>query len=314
LNPSYQVPDGSFATEAIVVRPAECSTQVALGDAVPAARPEGADRTSPTENPGRESADSPIEAVPAISCVPILGLPIAALGFKETIAVVERLIRVGKLSYFITANLHYARLCRQRPELSEVNRRAAFLVADGMPLVWWSRWVGTPLPERVTGADLVWALAEMASRRGFGIFLLGGRPGVAERAASILRDRFPGLVISGTAAPHLDRLSQEEEQRLLESVARSGAKLVFAAFGQPKGELWLARNLGRWGDGVAVQIGASLDFIAGELRRAPLAWQRLGLEWAFRLVTEPKRLLPRYAADAWFLLSAAVRAMFSKSR
>ncbi len=249
---------------------------------------------------------------PPVPVVEILGLPIARLAFEEAVALVEQLIDLGRPSYFITANLHYARLCRRNRELAEVNRRAAFLVADGMPLVWWSRWRGTPLPERVTGADLVWALSELAARRRYRLFLLGGRPGVADRAADVLCGRFPGLSICGTAAPQLDCLSRDEERGLLETIAESGAQLLFAALGQPKGELWLARNHGRWGNAVAVQIGASLDFIAGTLRRAPPVWQRSGLEWAHRLMTEPRRLLPRYAADAWFLLAAILESVFRK--
>ena len=245
-------------------------------------------------------------AIPPIPLVEVFGLPIAKFTFEETVAAVGQRIELGEPCYFITANLHYARLCRRNRELAEVNRRAAFLVADGMPLVWWSRWQGTSLPERVTGADLVWALAELAAQRRYRVFLLGGRPGVADRAAEKLCGRFPGLVICGTACPQLDRLTPDEEQRLLETLARSGTQLLFAALGQPKGELWLARNCGRWGNAVAVQIGASLDFIAGTLRRAPRVWQRLGLEWAYRLITEPRRLLPRYAADASFLLTAII--------
>lgn len=263
---------------------------------------------SQSHGPSRDEKRVP----PPVPVVEILGLPIARLTFEETVAMVERLIDLSEPSYFITANLHYARLCRRNRELADVNRRAAFLVADGMPLVWWSRWRGMPLPERVTGADLVWALSDLAAQRQYRLFLLGGRPGVADRAADVLRGRFPGLSICGTAAPQLDRLTHDEERRLLETMAGSGAQLVFAALGQPKGELWLARNHGRWGTAVAVQIGASLDFVAGTVRRAPRAWQRLGLEWAYRLITEPRRLLPRYAADAWFLLSATMESVLRR--
>lgn len=276
--------------------------------AAPADRP-----VASTEHEAAAGGDSDWRpAIPPIPVVEVFGLPIAKFTFEETVVAVGQRIELGEPCYFITANLHYARLCRQNGEMTEVNRRAAFLVADGMPLVWWSRWLGTPLPERVTGADLVWALADLAAQRRYRVFLLGGRPGVADRAAEKLCGRFPGLVICGTACPQLDRLTPDEEQRLLDTVAGSGTQLLFAALGQPKGELWLARNCGRWGNAVAVQIGASLDFIAGILRRAPRAWQRMGLEWAYRLITEPRRLLPRYAADASFLMSAMIESMLRR--
>ncbi|GAB6186341.1 WecB/TagA/CpsF family glycosyltransferase [Thermopirellula anaerolimosa] len=314
MNNSYEFSNGAILQDTSGYPSGQCAVELPPKISATQSAVTPRDATDAPETGVKRESTGENSAVSPVPIVEVFGLPIARWTFDETVAAVERLIESGKPSYFITANLHYARLCHRNQALADVNRRAAFLVADGMPLIWWSRWQGTPLPERVTGADLVWALAEAASRRQYRVFLLGGRPGVADRAASVLQERFPGLVICGTAAPQIDRLTRDEEQALLDTIAESEAQLVFAALGQPKGELWLARNLGRWGTATAVQIGASLDFIAGTLRRAPRIWQRMGLEWAYRLITEPRRLLPRYSADAWFLLRAVLKGSLRKRR
>lgn len=245
--------------------------------------------------------------------VNVLGLPIVPWRKAEVILGVDSLIRRGSPAFFITANLHYARLSARLDDLQKINARAAFIVADGMPLVWVARWQGTPLPERITGADLIWDLSELAAAKGYPIYLLGGRPGVAEEAARRLKQRFPRLIVAGTSAPVLEKLDPLAEMELIQRIKSSGAKLLFAAFGQPKGERWLAGHLDELGVPVAVQVGAAFDFAAGRIRRAPRALQRLGLEWAFRLLCDPRRLLPRYWADGWFFLQE-LRKLFRHRR
>lgn len=260
--------------------------------------------------PGAITRDQPELPDPTLTLPPpmnLLGLPIVPWRYYEVIHVIDWLVRRGRPSYFITANLHYARLSASIEALQSVNSRAAFIVADGMPLVWLSRLYGQRLPERVTGADLVWSMCELAADKGYRIFLLGGAPGVAEAAGQRLQARFPGLTIAGIAAPDLDTVSPDEEARLIAQIRKSKADILFAALGQPKGELWLAKNVAGMGVPVAVQIGAALDFVAGRVRRAPRILQRLGLEWAYRVSREPRRLIPRYWADGCFLLRQLLR-------
>jgi N-acetylglucosaminyldiphosphoundecaprenol N-acetyl-beta-D-mannosaminyltransferase len=162
-------------------------------------------------------------------------------------------------------------------------------VADGMPLVWAARWLRTPLPERVTGVDLLPALCERAALRGHRVFFLGGAPGVAEEAATRLRQRFPGLQIVGMESPPYRELTSEERQQQQERIRAARPDLLFVAFGQPKGEFWIAEHCEALGVPVSVQIGASLDFVAGRVLRAPRWLQRLGLEWAYRLWRASRR-------------------------
>lgn len=248
-----------------------------------------------------ETFQGALNQLPVLEEVEVLGLRLARMSFAETVDRVEWLIRRGRPSFFITANLHYAMLCERDGRLRQVNQKAAFLTADGMPLVWLSRLLGRPLPERVTGADLVWALCQRAAERGWRMFLLGGLPGVAEQAARVLQARYPGLRIVGMESPMLEELSSEEHAELLERIRQARPELLFAALGQPKGELWLAEHIEKLGVPAAVQIGAALDFVAGRQPRAPGWMRRSGLEWFWRFWCEPGRLGRRYAADVVFL-------------
>lgn len=244
--------------------------------------------------------------------VRVWGLSLARITSDELIDLVDRLIARREPSYFITANLHYAMLSARDPRLTEVNRRAALVVADGMPLVWYSRLRGDGLPERVTGADNVYRLAERAAAQGHSVFLLGGLPDVAQAAARRLSKLYPGLNLVGVESPMLGDLSVDEQAALIERVRRAAPDLLLVALGQPKGELWLADHVEALGVPVSVQIGASLDFVAGRVRRAPRWIQRIGGEWLWRISREPRRMIPRYTADAVFMVRAIIRDLLGR--
>jgi N-acetylglucosaminyldiphosphoundecaprenol N-acetyl-beta-D-mannosaminyltransferase len=237
----------------------------------------------------------------------VWGLPLAPLTFDQALEQVDALIRSGGPAYFVTANLHYAMLTARDKRLALLNAGAAFVLTDGMPLVWASRWRTRRLPERVAGSDLVPALCERAAERGYRVFLLGGAPGVAAEAGWQLAERYPKLKIVGIAAPELGAMSDEERRKLCETVRAARPDLVFAAFGQPKGELWLAQHSPELGVPVAVQVGATFDFLAGRVRRSPRWMQRVGLEWVYRLWREPRRLAGRYYSNGLFALRMLAR-------
>jgi N-acetylglucosaminyldiphosphoundecaprenol N-acetyl-beta-D-mannosaminyltransferase len=243
----------------------------------------------------------------------VWGLPLAPLTFGQALEHVETLIKARAPAYFITANLHYAMLTARDRHLADVNEKAAFLLADGMPLVWASRWRPRGLPERVAGSDLVPALCERASQKGYRVFLLGGPPGVAEEAARKLCERFPGLQVVGTECPPFRELSAEEQAGLQDRIRAARPDLLFVAFGQPKGEFWLAAHCQALGVPACAQIGATLDFIAGRVRRSPRWLQRVGLEWAYRLLSEPARLTGRYARNFLFALKMGALDLVSPS-
>ena len=237
----------------------------------------------------------------------VWGVPFAAMTRNDAVAAVDRLIEAGRPSFFITANTHYAMVTKESPAVAAVNQRAAFILADGTPVVWASRMLGTPLPERVAGSDLIFDLCALAARKGYGLYLLGGREGVAVAAAERLCERYPGLRIVGTECPPFREPTHEEHEALLARIREAQPHILFVAFGQPKGEFWLTENLEKLGVPVSVQVGASLDFAAGRVQRAPRLMQVAGLEWVFRLSLEPRRLFSRYAKNAWFALGMVTR-------
>jgi N-acetylglucosaminyldiphosphoundecaprenol N-acetyl-beta-D-mannosaminyltransferase len=235
--------------------------------------------------------------------VEIWGLPLAPLTLPQTLDLIDAWIADRTPRYVITANVHYAMLVANDPRLGPVTRGAALVLADGMPLVWAAR---GRLPERVAGSDLVPALCRRAAERGHRVFLLGASPGVAEQAAANLIARFPGVTIAGTLAPPFRELTAAETAELIATIRSAMPDLLFVAFGQPKGEVWVAEHFRELGVPVTMQVGATLDFLAGRVARAPRWVQRIGLEWAYRLLREPRRLMGRYWSNGWFVLRMVV--------
>ncbi len=228
--------------------------------------------------------------------------PFSILDMAGTLKLAEEIIRARKPEYFVTANLNYLMLVENCPQLIDVNRKAAAVLADGHPIVLRSRFGVNPLPCRVAGSDLILELAAMCADRGYRMFLLGAAEGVAAKAASELQKRNPKLQIVGTYSPPFRPLTKAETDDMIVQVNRSGTDVLLIAFGQPKGELWIAEHLPQLTVPLSIQLGASFDFLAGTAKRAPKAWQRLGLEWMYRALSDPKRLGPRYAANIGFLL------------
>ena len=243
--------------------------------------------------------------------VTIWGVPFSRLTLEETLQHVERLIQNRQPGYFITANLNYNMLTYRHPELRQVNDDAAFIVCDGMPIVWRSRFTTRPLPERVAGSELIYAITQWAAHHGHRIYFLGGAPGVAQSASDQLAARYPGLQIAGVCSPPFRPLSDDEQQEILADIRATAPDIVYVAFGQPKGELWMAKNYKRIGAPVCVQIGASFDFVAGGVARAPMWVQKVGFEWCYRLLQEPRRLVGRYWQNAVFLLRSLSQEIIS---
>jgi N-acetylglucosaminyldiphosphoundecaprenol N-acetyl-beta-D-mannosaminyltransferase len=242
----------------------------------------------------------------------VWGVPFAPLTFVQALDEVERLIAAGEPGYFITANLHYNMLTARDPRLHEVNKGARFIVADGMPIVWASRWRAARLPERVTGSDMVPALCTRAAERGWRIFLLGGAPGIGDEASARLRERHPTLQIVGVESPPFRQPTLEEHAQLIQRIRDAHPDILFVAFGQPKGECWIAENVQALGVPVCAQVGATLNFLAGHVQRAPAWIQKLGIEWVYRLYAEPSRLFGRYWNNGLFALRMLARDAFTR--
>ena len=241
----------------------------------------------------------------------ILGIPVDNLTMDETIERIFSMIEAYKQDerprLVATVNVDFVvntltwRLGRIRhPELLDVLQRADLVTADGMPLVLISRLLGSPLKERVTGADLVPRLAKDAAAKGKSLYFLGGRGDVAKNAASLLTERYPGLRIAGIDSPFVhiegEKLADAEETDLeiVERINGARPDILLIAFGNPKQEVWFNRNRSRLRVPVSIGIGGTFEFIVGSVLRAPLWMQRFGLEWVFRITQDPGRLWKRY--------------------
>jgi len=236
--------------------------------------------------------------------VEVWDVPFDVMTLPESIDRIGELIERGQPSYAITANLNYVMLHAKHPSMRPITDGADLIVADGQPIVWRSRLNKKRLPERVAGSEMIYDLAAEASRKGWRIYFLGGEPGVADECASRLVEQYPGLNIAGVESPPFRTLNELEQAEQDARIKASNADILLVAFGQPKGECWIYENYQRLGVPVSIQLGASFDFVAGTAIRAPKMWQKIGMEWFYRMVNDPRRMVPRYLSNAWFLITA----------
>jgi N-acetylglucosaminyldiphosphoundecaprenol N-acetyl-beta-D-mannosaminyltransferase len=218
----------------------------------------------------------------------------------EALAQCDEFIASGRLTgrshQIATVNADFVVNSLNDPELRRILQDCDMATADGMPLVWASRLLGGPLPGRVTGADMVPSLAERAAQRGYSIFFLGARPGIAARAAEILQQRFPGLKIAGILSPPPGSVL-EMDRSSVDAVKAARPDILLVAFGNPKQEKWIRMYAHELNVPICIGIGGTLDMIVGVTRRAPIWMQKSGLEWIYRLGQEPRRLAKRYLHD-----------------
>lgn len=227
--------------------------------------------------------------------VSLLGLPIDNFSFDEAVDAIEGLAKGQQPTCVFTPNIDHLRLYQEDPDFRAAYAAASLVLADGMPLLWASKWHRRPLKEKVSGSDLFPSICARAAEQGLSVFLLGAEKGVAQQAANVLKNAYPSLVIAGIMSPVVGfDLNTEQNLEVLDCINNASPKILFVALGSPKQEKWISAHLSKLNAGVVLGVGASFDFIAGHKRRAPNWSQRLGLEWLFRLTREPKRLWRRY--------------------
>jgi N-acetylglucosaminyldiphosphoundecaprenol N-acetyl-beta-D-mannosaminyltransferase len=228
----------------------------------------------------------------------VAGLDFDALSERQVVARIIGDSDDGRGGWVVTPNIDICRQLRRDPAVRALISGASLVVADGMPLVWASRLVGDPLPERVAGASLIFTLSEAAAASGKTIYLLGGEPGVPARAAAALGRRYPGLLVAGVHSPPF---GFEREPGEIEAIAarltRAKPDIVFVGLGFPKQERLIAAVAPALPAAWFIGCGAAIPFAAGTLPRAPHWMQPLGLEWIHRLISEPRRLFRRYLMD-----------------
>jgi len=219
----------------------------------------------------------------------------------------------GNCRYVVTPNVDHAVLFQSSAALRAAYDDAALILADGMPLVWTSHLLRRSLPERVTGSDLVPALfAAVPGGRSLRVYLLGAAPGVAERAAANIVRRWPAIEVAGTYSPALGfEHDTAENAAILERIALARPDVLVIGLGAPKQELWVHAHRDQIAAPIALCVGATIDFLAEHIARAPVWMQTSGLEWLHRLGSQPRRLAMRYARDAWIFPQLVLRDLFA---
>jgi N-acetylglucosaminyldiphosphoundecaprenol N-acetyl-beta-D-mannosaminyltransferase len=240
----------------------------------------------------------------------LMGAPVGVVTEAYAVETIIGAAETGRGHWTITVNLDHLRLYNCNPVAKVLIDDADLVVADGMPLVWASHLAGEPLPERVSGSSMIWSICEAARDRGQSVFLLGGDPGVAERAAQVFRNTYPGLEIAGTAFPAVGFENDEQElERIRREVAEADPQIVFVALGFPKQDLLIRILRNSLPNASFLGVGISLSYVTGDLDRAPDWLCHIGLEWAHRLLQEPSgRLVRRYLIDG---VPFALRLMLS---
>jgi N-acetylglucosaminyldiphosphoundecaprenol N-acetyl-beta-D-mannosaminyltransferase len=226
----------------------------------------------------------------------IAGVNIDRYSFNEVIEIItDRVTAGGAPAYVVTPNAQHTLTFQHDPHFREIYQNAFLSVPDGVPLLWAAKFLQTPLNGRVNGTDLFEKLCAVAATKGFTVFLLGGRPGAADKAAAILEQRHPGLKIVGTYCPPYGFESDSVElQRIDAAILGAAPQILFVGLGAPKQENWIYAHYRQLGVPVSLGIGVSFELVAGMVKRSPVWMQKAGLEWAFRLLVEPGRLWKRY--------------------
>jgi N-acetylglucosaminyldiphosphoundecaprenol N-acetyl-beta-D-mannosaminyltransferase len=261
--------------------------------------PSIADTASPPTERRATKDQEPTRAVPRAQAWPIslLGVPFDNVTKAEAVARIETMITTRRPHYVVTANVDFLVQARRDVELQRILLEAGLVLCDGTPLLWASRWLGNPLPERAAGSDVVPLLIRAAAEKGHRIFLLGAGPNVAAEAAERLQQQHPTLVIAGHYSPPFHDLLDMDFAEIARQVKATRPDILFVSFGCPKQEKWIAMHYHFLGVPVLIGVGATLDFIAGRIKRAPAIMQRTGTECIYRLAQEPRRLARRYAGD-----------------
>jgi N-acetylglucosaminyldiphosphoundecaprenol N-acetyl-beta-D-mannosaminyltransferase len=226
--------------------------------------------------------------------ITILGVPFDSVTLARTLELIEEMIVERRSHYVVTANVDFIVQAMRDDELRKVIFDAHLVLCDGTPILWASRLLGNPLPERVAGADLVPPLLEMASLKRRRVFILGGREEVAARASREILNRYPGLGYVGYYSPPFKPLLEMDHDEMRRRVMEASPDILLVCFSCPKSEKWFAMHFRDLKVPVGIGVGATVDFLAGEIPRAPEWMRKMGLEWFFRLLMEPHRLFYRY--------------------
>lgn len=230
------------------------------------------------------------------------------LTMQETLQAINQLIQENKSAYVVTPNVDHIVQLETNRELQEVYKNAALILTDGKPLLWIANWYGTPIKEKISGSDLFPLLCNMAAAKGYKMFFLGAAEGVAKRAAENLTMKYKGLQVVGTYSPPFGfENNKNEMDKIKNMIKASKPDILIVGLGCPKQEKYMYHHCKELGVPISFGLGASFDFEAGNIKRAPRWMANHGLEWLFRITQDPKRMAKRYLVDDRKILGLAIK-------
>ncbi|GAB7389228.1 WecB/TagA/CpsF family glycosyltransferase [Bacillaceae bacterium] len=245
--------------------------------------------------------------------VRVLGIPFARMTMLETVQWIASRIRAGDKLQIVTANPEIVMAAQKNGELFSLLQRVSLVTPDGIGVVWAAKTLGAPLPERVAGYDLLHELMKRANEEQWRVYLFGASADANEQAARKLQEQYPGARIVGRRDGYF---REEDEPSIVADINEKKPHLLFVALGAPKQELWIARHWHELNVNAAMGVGGSFDVLAGLVKRAPLLWQKLNLEWLYRLLSQPSRwrrqlALPQFV---WKVFTSSFFSKFLKDR
>lgn len=230
--------------------------------------------------------------------IKFLNTAIDNITMEQAISRINDFVQKNKKSYIVTPNVDHIVRLEYDEEFKQVYDNADLVLTDGMPLIWLSKWIGKPIIEKVSGSDLLPEVCKLASKEKYKVFFLGAAPGVAQKAADNLKNKYKGLDICGCYSPKLGFENDEEEvNKVIKIINDSNVDILALALGTPKQEKFIYKYRDKINSKLTLNIGAAIDFEAGNVKRAPRWMQNAGLEWFYRLCKEPKRMFKRYIID-----------------
>lgn len=229
---------------------------------------------------------------------PLLNTYVNSVDMRETISGIESMIKDGGKHYVVAINVDVVMKIEEDAYLKEITDRADMVLVDGKPLVWIAKWHKHPVKAKISGSDLVPILCKVAAEKGYSIFIIGGKDGIAEQAKKKLEEKHSEINIVGTYAPPFGfEKDAKELDKINKMISEANPDLLIACFGCPKQEKWIYENYKKYDAKVSVCAGATVDFLAGNVNRAPKWMSEHGFEWFYRFLQEPKRMFKRYFVD-----------------
>lgn len=229
---------------------------------------------------------------------PLLNTFVNNIDVDETVQIIDNLIADKKKSYIVAVNVDVVMKIEKDLYLKKITDEAEITLVDGKPLVWISKFHKMPVKTKVSGSDLVPVLCNRAAEKGYSIFIIGGKEGIADKAKKRLEEKLPNIKVVGTYSPPLGfEHDTEELKKINRMISCAAPDILVACFGCPKQEKWIYENYKKYDAIVSICAGATVDFLAGNVSRAPKWMSEHGLEWFYRFIQEPKRLFKRYFVE-----------------